>query len=93
MIMIRIRLNPGTSQERCWRDPHHGIVCSVKASPIDGKANAALIAYCSTRIGVAKSAITITSGFTTRYKMLAIETKHSRERVEALLCGDADAML
>ena len=91
MITLRIRLNPGSSRVGCWRDMQHGLVCAVREQPVDGKANKALVVLLSELLDLPKSAITIISGFTTRYKTVTIATKHSSEAVLEQLCGGADA--
>jgi len=44
----------------------------VKAVPDKGKANAAVVALLAKALGVAKSAISVTSGETSRLKTLAV---------------------
>jgi uncharacterized protein YggU (UPF0235/DUF167 family) len=45
----------------------------VRAQPVEGAANAALITLVAKALGVAKSAVTLTSGGTGRLKHLTIE--------------------
>ncbi|MGB8819138.1 MAG: DUF167 family protein [Rhizobiaceae bacterium] len=45
----------------------------VSAVPEDGKANAALLALIAKKAGVAKSAVSLVSGQTSRLKQVAIE--------------------
>ena len=44
----------------------------LQGQPIDGKANAALIAYLARQLDVARSAITITHGLSNKRKLIAI---------------------
>ncbi|MFX8008231.1 DUF167 domain-containing protein [Acinetobacter baumannii] len=46
----------------------------MKAPPVDGKANAELIALVAKHFGVAKSAVDIDSGGGSRFKRVRIET-------------------
>ena len=53
----------------------HGDALKIRlaAPPVDGKANATLIAFIADRLGIAKSAITVKIGQTSRRKTIAIE--------------------
>jgi uncharacterized protein YggU (UPF0235/DUF167 family) len=93
MITVQIWLNPGSSRVGCWRDPYRGIVCAVRELPHDGKANKALVALCAELLNVSPSSIRMTRGFTARIKILVIAKSFSREEIERLLCGGADAIL
>lgn len=44
----------------------------LAAPPVDGKANAALIGFLAERLGVAKTAISLKSGQTSRRKVLEV---------------------
>lgn len=52
----------------------HGDALKIKltAPPVDGKANAALIAFLAKKLGVPKSTVTIVRGKTSRIKTVAI---------------------
>jgi len=52
----------------------HGDALKIRlaAPPVDGKANAALMAYIADRLGIAKSSIQLKSGQTSRRKVLEI---------------------
>ena len=53
----------------------HGdaIKIKLKAPPVDGAANAELLRFVAERLGVPRSAVTITAGQTARRKTLQIE--------------------
>jgi len=53
----------------------HGGFLKIKltAPPVDGKANAALIAFLAKKLGISKSSITIIRGETSRRKTLSID--------------------
>ena len=53
----------------------HGDALKIRlaAPPVDGKANAALIEFLATRLGVARAQVTLKSGQTSRRKVLEIE--------------------
>ena len=52
----------------------HGDALKIRlaAPPVDGKANAALIAFVAERLGVSKSAVSLKSGQTSRRKVLEV---------------------
>ncbi len=53
---------------------HDGLLrIRLAAPPVDGAANAALVAFIAERLGVAKSRVRVVSGLTSRRKVVAIE--------------------
>lgn len=73
MIELAVFLQPRASRERIlgW---HQGeLKVAVTAPPVDGEANARLIALLSKTLGVAKSRITLQSGQSNRHKKLQID--------------------
>ena len=52
----------------------HGDALKIRlaAPPVDGKANAALIEFVADRLGLAKSAVSLKSGQTSRRKVLEV---------------------
>jgi uncharacterized protein (TIGR00251 family) len=52
----------------------HGDALKIRlaAPPIDGKANAALIAFVADRLGIAKTSVSLKSGQTSRRKVLEV---------------------
>lgn len=51
----------------------HALKISITAPPVDGKANAHLIAYLAKQFGVAKGRVQVIAGETGREKHLSIE--------------------
>ncbi len=49
------------------------LAIKLKAPPVDGKANAALVAFLAKALGVPKSQVTLVRGKTNRVKLLEIE--------------------
>lgn len=66
----------------------HGDALKIRlaAPPVDGKANAALIAFVAQRLDVAKSAVTLKSGQTSRRKVLEV-TAPPADSAQRLLPG------
>jgi hypothetical protein len=67
----------------------HGDALKIKlaAPPVDGKANAALIEYIADRLGVAKSAVYLKNGQTSRRKVLEV-TNAPADTAQRLLPGN-----
>lgn len=63
------------------------LVLRIKAPPVDGKANAAVIALLAKALGCPKSALDVTSGTTARQKRIAWRhpPEDALERLEMLL--------
>lgn len=72
-VRIRVRVQP--KARRSAIDGTHGDALRVRltAPPVDGKANAALIALLSQELGVARSAVSIVLGEGSRDKVVAVE--------------------
>ena len=65
----------------------HGdhIKIKIKAPAIDGKANAALIAFLAEKLQIPKSSVTIVAGKKSRLKTVCIENVDDRVRLEKIL--------
>lgn len=73
MMELAVFLQPRASRDRIlgW---HQGeLKVAVTAPPVDGEANARLIALLSKTLGIAKSRISLESGQTNRHKKLCID--------------------
>ena len=87
---ITIRVKPGSS--RAGVGGSYGdtgaLVVSVHAQPVDGGANAAVIAAVASALGVRKADVDLAGGHTGRTKILTIETNDVdllQRRLEELL--------
>jgi uncharacterized protein (TIGR00251 family) len=73
-MIIKVHLQPGAKRNEIVG--RHGdaikIKIKIKAPPVDGKANEALIEFLSETLGIAKSKIEIVSGHTSRQKLVSI---------------------
>ncbi|HVU22087.1 MAG TPA: DUF167 family protein [Rhizomicrobium sp.] len=75
-VQFQLRLTPrgGRDAIEGWAESDDGrsyLRARVRVAPEDGKANAALIALLSKELDVAKSALTLVSGETSRLKTIA----------------------
>ena len=88
MARLSVRLIPGASSDRIdgWdvdADGRHVLKVRVRARPVEGEANAALLKLLAKSLGVPKSAVTLDRGGQSRLKMIAVaglsdEELHSR---------------
>ncbi len=71
---INVHLQPRASRDEVlgWNEDS-ALRVRVKAPPVDGAANAALVQLLAKQLGVAKSKVTLVSGTTARNKIVEIE--------------------
>ncbi|GGZ21555.1 DUF167 family protein [Asticcacaulis endophyticus] len=78
MARLVIRLTPKAAHDRIdgWDIDEFGrkiLKVRVKAQPIEGRANAALLAFLAKELDLPKSRLTLLSGDTSRYKQIEVE--------------------
>lgn len=73
MARVVVYCQPGARQTRIVGLHDGKPKVQLKAPPVDGEANQALIAFVSALCGVPKSAVRIESGATSRTKRLCVE--------------------
>jgi uncharacterized protein (TIGR00251 family) len=71
-IRIKIRVQPRARQNAIEGVVGEALKIRLAAPPVDGKANAALIALLAKTVGVARSAVSIAAGNASRDKIVAI---------------------
>ena len=71
--LLTVHVQPGAKTTEIVGLHGDALKIRLAAPPVDGKANASLIAFIADRLGTAKSAITVKSGQTSRRKTIAIE--------------------
>jgi uncharacterized protein (TIGR00251 family) len=69
-------------------DGRAALAIRLAAPPVDGAANKALIAFLAERLGLPKSAISISSGDTARLKMLHVagDSAAIADRIDGIAC-------
>ncbi len=77
-MRLLVRLTPKSAAERIdgWDLDEHGrryLKVRVRAAPIEGRANAALIAFLAKTLKVPKSRLNLVAGDTARLKAIEIE--------------------
>ena len=81
---IKIKLTPRSGKNHLLgREGEHYRI-KVSAPPVEGLANRALVALISERLGIAKRDIEITSGKSSRHKILRIHGLTEAEIAKAL---------
>lgn len=78
MITFAIRLTPGASADRIdgWDADADGrplLKVRVRARPVEGEANAALLKLIAKTLGVPKSAVTLERGGQSRLKRIGVD--------------------
>ena len=70
--MLTLHVQPGAKKTEIMGVHGNALKIRLSAPPVDGKANAALVEFIAARLGLAKSAIRLISGQTSRRKILEI---------------------
>ncbi len=71
-ITLTLHIQPGAKKTEVAGLYGDALKIRLAAPPVDGKANAALIGFVAERLGLAKSAVTLKSGQTSRRKVLEV---------------------
>jgi len=92
MNRLAVKLTPGASVERIdgWdvdTDGRPVLKVRVRARPVEGEANAALLKLLAKTLGVAKSTVSLDRGGQSRLKMIRVEGL-SDDDLKALLPQD-----
>lgn len=73
MLTKHIKVKPGSSKNELIIDENNNWLVKLRAKPIDGEANSALIEFLSKKLKISKSRITLEKGSTSRFKTLQID--------------------
>lgn len=72
MMKITVRVKPNARVERVEKLDEHRYTVSVKAPPVEGRANEAVIAALAAHFGIAKRRIRLVSGRVGRQKVFEV---------------------
>lgn len=72
-VEIAIHVQPGAKSSELVGEYGGALKIKLRAQPVDGKANAALVEFMSSCLGIPKSRIHILSGVTVRRKKILVE--------------------
>lgn len=70
--MLKVKVKAGSRIEELVEQEDGTWLVRVKAPPVDGRANEAVIALLATRFGVRKAQVSIKSGASSRVKLIFI---------------------
>lgn len=73
MRTIRLKVKPGSRVEELTEQADGTWLARVKAPPVDGKANAAVIDLVARHFGLRKAQVSIKSGAAARLKSVTLE--------------------
>lgn len=73
-MRIHVKVKPNARASSLEQQGDGSWTASLKAPPVDGKANAELIALVARQFGCARSAVSIQAGGASRSKWVRIET-------------------
>jgi uncharacterized protein YggU (UPF0235/DUF167 family) len=73
MRTLRLKVKPGSREEGLTALADGSWLARVKARPVDGKANAAVIALVAQHFGLRKTQVHIKSGASGRMKFVTLE--------------------
>ncbi len=73
MPTIQLKVKPGARVSRLSRQPDGVWLAQVKSPPVDGKANAEVIALVAKEFGCTKADVTIKCGAGGRVKLVTID--------------------
>ena len=85
-ITLTLHIQPGAKKTEVAGLYGEALKIRLAAPPVDGKANAALIGFIAERLDVAKSAVTLKSGQTSRRKVLEVSAAPA-DAAQRLLAG------
>lgn len=71
-VILRLHIQPGAKKTEIAGLHGEALKIRLAAPPVDGKANACLIEFLARQLGVAKSAVELVSGETSRAKRVRI---------------------
>jgi uncharacterized protein len=74
VVTMRVSVKPSSREASLERREDGTWVARLKSPPVDGKANAELIALVAARFGCRKADVTLKAGAAGRTKLLSVET-------------------
>ena len=72
-VSLRLHVQPGAKKTEIAGLHGDALKIRLAAPPVDGKANACLVEFIARQLGVAKSAVELLSGETSRSKRLRVD--------------------
>jgi len=72
-VTLHLKVKPGSKVDALFYDAAGLLNVKIKAPAQDGKANTYLVGFLAEQFGIAKSGVTITSGFTSPFKRVEVD--------------------
>jgi len=72
-LTLTLHIQPGAKKTEVAGEHGDALKIRLAAPPVDGKANAALLEFIADKLGVAKSAVTLKTGQTSRRKVVEVQ--------------------
>jgi uncharacterized protein (TIGR00251 family) len=72
--ILDIRVKPNSREQSLTEQPDGSWLATIKAPPVDGKANAALVALVADHFGCRRAQVSIKVGGSGRRKLVRIDT-------------------
>jgi len=88
--LLSIRVQPRAKRDEVVGERAGAIVIRLRAPPVDGKANAALIAFIANAANVPRSRVEIIRGATGREKVVRVRGWRSRTCAARSACNSAN---
>lgn len=85
-VRLAVQVQPNAKQSEVVGVLEHALKIRLRAAPVEGKANAALVKFLAAALGVPRSAVTITHGLSNKRKLIEIrEPGLSPDKVQGRL--------
>jgi hypothetical protein len=75
MPVIKVKVRPSSRSSSIEEQADGSFIASLKAPPVDGKANAELVSLVARQFGVPKAAVVIKAGAGARLKLISVATE------------------
>ncbi|MFI5203320.1 MAG: DUF167 domain-containing protein [Flavobacteriales bacterium] len=86
MVDIIIQVKAGSTKNQIFRSSENELLVKLRAKPIDGEANVALVEYLASALDIKKSHIEILKGATSRTKKIRLALSNEEwERIFAMI--------
>lgn len=82
---LSLKVVPGASRDEVTGAHGDAIRVKLRAPPVDGRANAALLSFLATRLGLRPAALRVVTGETSRLKIVSIGGLSAAEARQRLL--------
>jgi len=71
-VMLALHIQPGAKKTEVVGLHGEALKIRLAAPPVDGKANAALVAFIAAKVGAGRTAVEVISGLTSRAKRVRV---------------------